>query len=365
MRATARRDPLDRWSERVIGALAARLGAAGALPLRRPALAALHRLGAARAAKPGSRPSACSSTPARALRLLPRRAGLPGAARPAAARPRGPATPAPRPASTACPVGALAGGRLRRRRLPRLSRYRAGPGLPHPRLRRAPRLPGRRRAAARGPIGLPHGRLSWQADAMRRLILMRHAKSSWADPGQRDLDRPLNKRGRRAAGADRRLAEGARATGPGRRSSPAPAAPRRPGPAWWPRPAPPRRAYVPEIYHAGARGAARGPARAPTRTACWCSATSRGSAASPPASSPMRLPTPPSTSFRPARPPSSTSTPTPGRRLAGERPARRLHRPQPARIDRGRSMSVVVDAARAGVALRGGIRREKPCQTRD
>jgi phosphohistidine phosphatase len=35
---------------------------------------------------------------------------------------------------------------------------------------------------------------------MRRLILMRHAKSSWADPSQRDLDRPLNKRGRRSAG---------------------------------------------------------------------------------------------------------------------------------------------------------------------
>jgi phosphohistidine phosphatase len=34
---------------------------------------------------------------------------------------------------------------------------------------------------------------------MRRLILMRHAKSSWADPAQRDLDRPLNKRGRKAA----------------------------------------------------------------------------------------------------------------------------------------------------------------------
>jgi phosphohistidine phosphatase len=32
-----------------------------------------------------------------------------------------------------------------------------------------------------------------------RLILMRHAKSSWAEPNQRDLDRPLNKRGRRAA----------------------------------------------------------------------------------------------------------------------------------------------------------------------
>jgi phosphohistidine phosphatase len=34
---------------------------------------------------------------------------------------------------------------------------------------------------------------------MRRLILMRHAKSSWTDPSQRDLDRPLNKRGRRSA----------------------------------------------------------------------------------------------------------------------------------------------------------------------
>ena len=35
---------------------------------------------------------------------------------------------------------------------------------------------------------------------MRRLIVMRHAKSSWSDPAQRDLDRPLNKRGRRSAG---------------------------------------------------------------------------------------------------------------------------------------------------------------------
>lgn len=35
---------------------------------------------------------------------------------------------------------------------------------------------------------------------MKRLILMRHAKSSWADAGQRDHERPLNKRGRRAAG---------------------------------------------------------------------------------------------------------------------------------------------------------------------
>ncbi|MEM7718439.1 MAG: histidine phosphatase family protein [Pseudomonadota bacterium] len=33
------------------------------------------------------------------------------------------------------------------------------------------------------------------------LILMRHAKSSWADPGQDDFDRPLNARGRRSAPA--------------------------------------------------------------------------------------------------------------------------------------------------------------------
>lgn len=34
---------------------------------------------------------------------------------------------------------------------------------------------------------------------MKRLILMRHAKSSWSDPGQADIERPLNKRGRRNA----------------------------------------------------------------------------------------------------------------------------------------------------------------------
>lgn len=33
----------------------------------------------------------------------------------------------------------------------------------------------------------------------RRLILMRHAKSSWNHPGVMDHDRPLNKRGRRSA----------------------------------------------------------------------------------------------------------------------------------------------------------------------
>jgi phosphohistidine phosphatase len=36
---------------------------------------------------------------------------------------------------------------------------------------------------------------------VHRLLLLRHAKSSWADPGVRDHDRPLNERGRRAAAA--------------------------------------------------------------------------------------------------------------------------------------------------------------------
>jgi phosphohistidine phosphatase len=36
---------------------------------------------------------------------------------------------------------------------------------------------------------------------MKTLTLLRHAKSSWDDPVARDFDRPLNKRGRRAARA--------------------------------------------------------------------------------------------------------------------------------------------------------------------
>ena len=36
---------------------------------------------------------------------------------------------------------------------------------------------------------------------MKTLIVMRHAKSSWADPGASDLDRPLNERGRTSAKA--------------------------------------------------------------------------------------------------------------------------------------------------------------------
>jgi len=34
---------------------------------------------------------------------------------------------------------------------------------------------------------------------MKTLLLVRHAKSSWADPGMDDCDRPLNERGRKDA----------------------------------------------------------------------------------------------------------------------------------------------------------------------
>ena len=34
---------------------------------------------------------------------------------------------------------------------------------------------------------------------MRSLLIIRHAKSSWDDPGLDDFDRPLNKRGKRDA----------------------------------------------------------------------------------------------------------------------------------------------------------------------
>ena len=34
---------------------------------------------------------------------------------------------------------------------------------------------------------------------MRRLMLLRHAKSDWSAPGARDRDRPLSARGREAA----------------------------------------------------------------------------------------------------------------------------------------------------------------------
>ena len=45
---------------------------------------------------------------------------------------------------------------------------------------------------------------------MKRLTLLRHAKSTWDDPVARDFDRPLNRRGRKAA---RRIGEEMRALG--------------------------------------------------------------------------------------------------------------------------------------------------------
>lgn len=50
------------------------------------------------------------------------------------------------------------------------------------------------------PSNLPHGRLfKSEKVGMKTLILMRHAKSDWSKPGQRDKDRALNERGRLAA----------------------------------------------------------------------------------------------------------------------------------------------------------------------
>ena len=43
---------------------------------------------------------------------------------------------------------------------------------------------------------------------MRQLLLLRHAKSSWDDPGLPDFERPLNPRGRAAAAAMRRAMAG-------------------------------------------------------------------------------------------------------------------------------------------------------------
>ena len=43
---------------------------------------------------------------------------------------------------------------------------------------------------------------------MKKLTLLRHAKSSWDDPVERDFDRPLNKKGKRAAAVQRRSSSG-------------------------------------------------------------------------------------------------------------------------------------------------------------
>jgi len=45
--------------------------------------------------------------------------------------------------------------------------------------------------------------IRWIAPALRQLLLLRHAKSAWDDPGLSDHSRPLTVRGRAAAGAMR------------------------------------------------------------------------------------------------------------------------------------------------------------------
>ncbi len=55
------------------------------------------------------------------------------------------------------------------------------------------------RSAAPGPG--PPARPAAPRPALKTLYLLRHAKSSWADPGVEDHDRPLNRRGRAACAA--------------------------------------------------------------------------------------------------------------------------------------------------------------------
>ena len=76
------------------------------------------------------------------------------------------------------------------------------------------------------------GAPTWQRCPVHRLLLLRHAKSSWADPAIRDHDRPLNDRGRRGRTV---IGDHLRAGGSG---SPTSCCARRPAaPARRPRPA--------------------------------------------------------------------------------------------------------------------------------
>src|SRR3954452_11666236 len=59
----------------------------------------------------------------------------------------------------------------------------------------------------RGPVRLGHAVISFEA--MRRLFLLRHAKSSWKDRELADHDRPLAPGGRAGDEADRRASAAA------------------------------------------------------------------------------------------------------------------------------------------------------------
>ena len=49
------------------------------------------------------------------------------------------------------------------------------------------------------PLSMKKGPWPLERNDMKTLLLIRHAKSSWADPGRPDHDRVLNDRGRRDA----------------------------------------------------------------------------------------------------------------------------------------------------------------------
>src|SRR5271166_2831084 len=89
--------------------------------------------------------------------------------------------------------------------MPPASNWRSRPRSPPVRPRPAPRRPAptavSQRYPRRGRIDIRQRRTSCR---MHQLLLLRHAKSSWDDPKLADRDRPLSKRGRRAAAAMRR-----------------------------------------------------------------------------------------------------------------------------------------------------------------
>ena len=317
--ATARADPLDRWSERVIGALAAaprRRRRSSPSAARRGSPSPPGRGGAAR---PGSRrsgsssmPGSGSSSPIAAPWRFAARLALPPPAGAALRRlRRGPASPParsgrwPAAATTSPPAtafstprpGATASAAAARCAAP--ARWGGGCG------------PRRNRPSTWRPFMAGRAHATPDPHAPRQVEL---GRSRPARP------RPAAQQARPArapaliGGWLKREGLSARR----RRWSRPPAAPRRPGPAWSPSPGAAPTTYLPELYHAGPetlldvlrRGAAtrtRADARPPAgdrrlrRAGC----------------SPSRRRTPTSTSSRPRRPPSSTSTSPTGRRSAG------------------------------------------------
>ena len=83
----------------------------------------------------------------------------------------------------------------------------------------------------------------------RQLLLLRHAKSSWDDPSLDDRDRPLGKRGRKAAAAMREAIL-ARGLAPERALVSTALRARQTWEALTPWPRPPAVEFTPDLYHA-------------------------------------------------------------------------------------------------------------------